>query len=133
MAIDVTQRIALNVRALRIAAGFTQEQLAAKCKCNAKFLSRIETGVVCPSSRVLWQLCVALNVTPNDLLRDGRTEPTRRRVTPGMAQRELCDQIARLPDEWIEVLAKLVSLLDEGDGAGTDHPMSDMDAEYTKT
>ena len=46
----------------------TQQQLAEKVSLTPGFISRIETGKKKPSLEVLLSICVALNITLNDLL-----------------------------------------------------------------
>ena len=46
----------------------TQQQLAEKVNLTPGFISRIETGNKKPSLEVLLSICVALNITLNNLL-----------------------------------------------------------------
>ena len=64
--------IADRVRALRKAAGMTQEYLAERAGIGPEHLSKIETAVRLPSLETLVSLAAALGVQASDLL--GRTD-----------------------------------------------------------
>ena len=59
-----------RVRSFRQHLHLTQEQLAEKAEISASFLGHIERGTRVASLDTLMQLCIALEVTPNDLLED---------------------------------------------------------------
>ena len=51
-----------RLRNIELLPGLTQEQLAEKCDCSAQTISGTETGYSFPSSKVLFNLSVALEV-----------------------------------------------------------------------
>lgn len=58
----------INLRALREAAGISQEQLAAASKISRETISRIENGAISPTVDTLTALAAALNVPTAALL-----------------------------------------------------------------
>jgi len=60
-------RIPHRLRSLRIAAGLSQEALAAKTDLSQRTISRLEAGHVAPNRSTLRLLADALGVTIDDL------------------------------------------------------------------
>jgi transcriptional regulator with XRE-family HTH domain len=65
---DVVKLLGLNVRKLRLAAGLTQEQLAAEAGMERSYVSDLERGTRNPSVAALGRLAAALEVEPHLLL-----------------------------------------------------------------
>lgn len=59
-----------RVRALRLAAGFKQDEFADLCGYVRSYMSRIETGVANPSLDAIETLASALRVNVRDLFED---------------------------------------------------------------
>ncbi|WP_313517481.1 helix-turn-helix transcriptional regulator [Brevundimonas sp.] len=70
---DWRKIVGSNVRALRIAKGVTQEELAFEADLDLTYVGGIERGMRNPSLMVMARLAEALNVTPIALLSE--TEP----------------------------------------------------------
>lgn len=70
---DWRKIVGSNVRALRIAKGITQEELAFEADLDLTYVGGIERGKRNPSLMVMARLAEALNVTPIALLSE--TEP----------------------------------------------------------
>ena len=51
--------------------GFTADRLSELCNINATYLRQIEGGTKVPSLPVLINICNALKISPDYLLRDG--------------------------------------------------------------
>lgn len=66
---DVRIRLGSNLRALRLAQGLSQEELASRADVHQTYLSDVELGKRNPSLLILDQLAVALRVDITDLLR----------------------------------------------------------------
>lgn len=64
------QAFGARVRALRLAADMTQEDLAEHCGLFRTYMSRIETGQANPTLTMIHALAVALSVHPSVLLGD---------------------------------------------------------------
>ncbi len=62
--------ISTNLRSTRNAIKMSQEELAELADISVDTISNIERGKFLPSLLTLIKLCNALNVTPNDILRD---------------------------------------------------------------
>lgn len=60
--------IGKRIAALRKERGWTQGKLAEKADLSNNYLSNIENNRSIPSIETLVRLCVALDVTPNDIL-----------------------------------------------------------------
>lgn len=60
--------LGIRVSTLRHSKKWTQEKLAEKADLSNNYLSNIENNYSIPSLETLMKLCVALDVTPNDLL-----------------------------------------------------------------
>lgn len=65
---DLVERLGRNVRTLRVAAGFSQEELAFRANMKRSYLSDLERGTRNPSVRALERLAEALQVQPSRLL-----------------------------------------------------------------
>ena len=65
---DVLKRIGRNVRRLREAKGFSQEQLAFEADMHRTYVSGIERGVRNPTATVLERLATALGCGITDLV-----------------------------------------------------------------
>lgn len=59
-----------RIRHYRIKKHLTQEQLAEQVDMSSSFVGHIERGTRVASLETLMKLCIALEVTPNDLLGD---------------------------------------------------------------
>jgi transcriptional regulator with XRE-family HTH domain len=71
------QRIGANVKALREAAGLTQEDLAWRAQLHRTQVTMVETGKNAPRVLTIVKLASVLGATPNDLLAGiGWTEAT---------------------------------------------------------
>ena len=68
---DLNQTVAINLRALRLRAGVSQEKLAAKCKLHRTYIGAIERGERNITLATLSQLAAALGVEATELLRPG--------------------------------------------------------------
>lgn len=66
--------LAKNVVHYRKKRGLSQEQLAESSKICTRYLSRIESGSANPTSKVLIQLCEALDVEIRDLFQEPAEE-----------------------------------------------------------
>ena len=67
-----------RVRQLRLAAGWTQEQLAEAAGITTTYTSDLERGTKVPSLTVALKISRALRVSVADLLRDFTIESVRR-------------------------------------------------------
>jgi len=67
---DVVVLFGKNVRALRVRAGLSQEELAFRANMKRTYLSDLERGTRNPSIRALGRLAEALHVDPTELLRE---------------------------------------------------------------
>jgi len=65
---DTQKRIGENIKKIREKIGKTQEELAKESGIHYSYLSRIERGVVNPSSEVLESIVKALKVKSADIL-----------------------------------------------------------------
>ncbi|MBC1181876.1 helix-turn-helix transcriptional regulator [Brevundimonas sp. WCHBH090558] len=67
---DIVVRLGKRVRELRIAAGFSQEELAFRADMKRSYVSDLERGTRNPSVRALERLAIALGVAASALLED---------------------------------------------------------------
>ncbi|RZJ42882.1 MAG: XRE family transcriptional regulator, partial [Brevundimonas sp.] len=63
---DVVLLFGRNVRALRVRAGLSQEELAFRAGMKRTYLSDLERGTRNPSVRALGRLADALSVAPDE-------------------------------------------------------------------
>ncbi len=75
---ELLESIAANVRAQRLEAGLTQEQLAEAAELDHRFLQRVERGQTNLSMAVLVALAEALDTKITSLLRPAALAPARR-------------------------------------------------------
>ena len=67
---DIVVRLGKRVRELRIAAGFSQEELAFRADMKRSYVSDLERGTRNPSVRALERLAIALGVAASARLED---------------------------------------------------------------
>ena len=60
--------LATELKKARLAAGLTQEQLAAKANVSREYVNYIERGKREPTVKIFVRLCKAMRVYPPDLL-----------------------------------------------------------------
>jgi len=65
---DIRKVFGANVRVYRLAAGLSQEAVAARMGVDRAFISAIERGLQNVTLLTIWQLAESLNVRPADLL-----------------------------------------------------------------
>jgi Predicted transcriptional regulators len=66
---DLRQLFATNLRRLRHAKGWSQDELALETEMSRSYLSQIEKGKFYVSLKVLGRLAEALNVEPAEFLK----------------------------------------------------------------
>jgi transcriptional regulator with XRE-family HTH domain len=79
---DMRVLVGENVRRTRKLRGLTQEQFAEKSGFSQQYLSSLENGKRNPSVITIYEIAVALEVQPSELLRPrtSRSEPKRQRA-----------------------------------------------------
>ena len=65
---DIRERLARNLRRLRLARGWSQEQFAFEASIHRTYVSDIERGARNPTIKVIERLAGALDVKPGQLL-----------------------------------------------------------------
>ena len=65
---DLPRILGRNVRAARLRAGLSQEQLAFEAQMKRSYVSDLERGTRNPSVKAIGRLAAALNVAPAELL-----------------------------------------------------------------
>ena len=65
---DMRRIVGMNVRALRIAKGQTQDDLAHRCGLSQQYLSALERGKRNPTVITLYEIAVGLEVAVHTLL-----------------------------------------------------------------
>ena len=65
---DISRQFGRNVRALRLAAGKSQEEFAYDSGIHRTYVSGVERGTRNPSLLLIERFATALDVTPGDLL-----------------------------------------------------------------
>ena len=75
---DLSEIVAIRVRQVRNARGWTQEDLSDKVGLSVRYIGQIERNQASPSVRVLGRLSQALGVAPAELL-TGEPLPARHR------------------------------------------------------
>lgn len=65
---EFERQIGRNIREARLAAGFTQEQLAEKVDISSSFLSRVENGASMPAVSTIGEIAEKLGIRPERLL-----------------------------------------------------------------
>jgi transcriptional regulator with XRE-family HTH domain len=64
---DIRRLVGDNVRRYRLAAGMTQEELAARMGFEQEYLSNLEAGKRNPTITTVWKAANALKVEPSQL------------------------------------------------------------------
>jgi transcriptional regulator with XRE-family HTH domain len=66
---DLKHALATNLRRMRYARGWTQEELADRVEISSRYVGAIERGQVSASVSVLGRLADALGTEPSELVR----------------------------------------------------------------
>jgi transcriptional regulator with XRE-family HTH domain len=69
LSMDLKEAMATNLRRVRHAEGWTQEELADRAGLSARYLGSIERAAVSASVTVLGRLAEALRIDPCELIR----------------------------------------------------------------
>jgi len=67
---DLRRRLSINVRALRTKAGYTVKRVAARAEMHWRHWQKIEAGETNATLATVVKMADALDVDPNDLLRE---------------------------------------------------------------
>ncbi len=73
---DIRGRVGINVRRLRKARGYSQEELAFECGLHRTYISGVERGIRNPTVVTLGRIASVLKVPPARLLEE--STPSRR-------------------------------------------------------
>ena len=65
---DLCRRFGMNVKAARVKAGYSQEELADLARVARSYMSDVERGVRNPTLQVVERIAIALSVEPGRLL-----------------------------------------------------------------
>ena len=105
---DVSARLAVRLRSLRLAAGLTQAALAQRARVTSETVARLERVVrqrasanVNPSLDTLVRLAAALSVDVSELLRSSETPAKRNYGLSSLlsgASPETCDRVLRVAE-----------------------------------
>lgn len=101
---DLRLTLGLMVRALRISAGFTQEELGEKAGLSYKFIGELERGHVNISIDSLEKIAMALGVNVRDLLPKGRFT-----ARPLIVKKK--NRVERLSSKDIQTVKKAIGIL----------------------
>jgi transcriptional regulator with XRE-family HTH domain len=71
---DIRRVIGENIRRRRLAAGLSQERLAAQMGVEQSYLSGLEVGRRNPTAVTIWHAALALNVKPGALFESPKEE-----------------------------------------------------------
>lgn len=72
-AMNLPQVLGKNVRAARLKAGLSQEQLAFDAQMKRSYVSDLERGIRNPTVKAIGRLAAALDVAPADLFKTDET------------------------------------------------------------
>jgi len=61
------------LRQLRESKGLSQEELADQCGIHRTYVSQLERGLKSPTLRLVWQICVSLEINLLSLITDVQT------------------------------------------------------------
>jgi transcriptional regulator with XRE-family HTH domain len=75
------QRVAWNIRRIRVKQGLSQEQLATDSSVDTSYVSRLERGLENPTIGTLGRIAAALGVSTADLL--AKTRGAKPKPLPG--------------------------------------------------
>jgi transcriptional regulator with XRE-family HTH domain len=80
---DIRRVVGENIRRRRVAAGLSQERLAAQMGVEQSYLSGLEAGRRNPTAVTIWHAALALNVKPGALFEPTKEEATVKRRSRG--------------------------------------------------
>ena len=102
-----------NIRRLRKAAGWTQQQLADRVGMHLTNMNRIERGKVALTTTTMVQIAEALGVTPTEIIQPRRMVPVKGRIGAGGQIEAIdagdVDEVDAPPDAPDETVAGIVA------------------------
>ena len=101
---DNVYKIGSNIRAARMRAGLTQEEMSEKIGVTPQYLSDLERGLVGTSIPTLIRICTDLNVSA-DFILFGNSKDS------GNASSTLIEKIQRLPKYKADMVETAVNIL----------------------
>ncbi len=104
--INISPDLSTKLKQARKQKGVTQGQLAKKIGADIQRISKYERGVLIPTTEIMVKLSVALDVSLDYLLKNGKNQ-----VTGKIRDAELIDQFTQvdaLPDKDRDILKALL-------------------------
>ena len=106
---DVKKYLGLKVKAIREAAGMTQEDLAAMCDVSWRTISNLERGTVVPDLFMIYNISQKFNVSIDELLNNKIVQhKTFSRLDK---ENQIVEKIKRLDDNLLDYIDDNISLL----------------------
>jgi len=106
---EIIRKFGEKVKLYRKRAGLTQEQLAEMCNCSKQTISGTETGYSFPSSKVLFKLSNALEVSLMQLFNFGDDEKASNKELSSMVEQYM----SKLTYEQKTMLLKALQFITE--------------------
>ena len=95
---EIGRRIAKRRKEL----GLKQSQVCEQCNLSDKYLSVIECSKSIPSLEVLMKICVALNITPNEILIGAQVQ------SPSNLEYSISHKLSTLTPEKLKLVSSFI-------------------------
>ena len=106
---NVTKYLGLKVKALREAAGMTQEDLAAVCDVSWRTIPNLERGVVVPDLMMIYDVSQCFNISIDELL-DHKIEAYKS-LSRLEKENQIIEKIRKTDDNLLDYIDAQLSLL----------------------
>jgi len=107
---DIRELLAINLKNLRAARGWSQAKLAEKAKTSTQYIGMIETKIKYPSSSMVHRLANAFSIDPSKLFsRDIDPQTTMKNAKKAVIEdfsKEICSIINSLAVEKVKNISE---------------------------
>ena len=101
---DVKKYLGLKVRAIREAAGMTQEELAATCDVSWRTISNLERGTVVPDLVMIYKISQEFNISIDEML-DNKS------LSRLEKENQIIEKIRKIDDNLLDYIDEQLRLL----------------------
>ena len=106
---DVKKYLGLKVRAIREAAGMTQEELAATCDVSWRTISNLERGTVVPDLVMIYKISQEFNISIDEML-DNKIADNKS-LSRLEKENQIIEKIRKIDDNLLDYIDEQLRLL----------------------
>ena len=102
---EILELIAKRIQQERKRKGFTQQDLADFIDSSANYISEVERGIKEPGITIMYRICVALDISLNELVLG-------QRMSNGLPN-GVIEKLQKLTDEQVQIITMMIDAVDQ--------------------